>query len=319
MIPKLKELLEKYSKFQVLRHRSTSTDVPVKDSHSLSPTVRNAKGQAKMIHELESNIKPKGHEPEPTPETHQPNRSPSLPANTNNKQNSMMLDEFKAQDNSDSDPEPVVIRYRTPHLKAQRRSRTSLQTNESPEHESDSEPVMTRHITTRAKAQGGQSSSHRKSLMLREIEDYNESPERDMDPKQKKRQRKRLLSKPKSSSRRSAPRSQLLREIADYNKSPEPEDRHDLAKARDLVSEFRDTPLTRGARQNLMHDAKDGSLKSRKSLNLKTLMRAEFKGEGKGTKRFQVESSSDLSRHKRQRKDTMGLFVGEEEDDGEET
>ena len=44
-----------------------------------------------------------------------------------------------------------------------------------------------------------------------------------------------------------------------------------------------------------------------------------LKRAGQGTKRFQSESNSDLSRDKKQRKDTTGLFLGEEEDDGEET
>ena len=271
MIPKFKKVVEKYSESQVLRHGSTSTNVPVNNSHSSSPTVRNARGQAKMVSELE---------PEPTPETQQPTRSPSLPATSNTEQNSMILDDFRAQDNSDSDSEPVLPQRRTPRSKLR-------------------------------------PSSERKSRMLRELEGHNESPDRELESKQKGRQQKRPLSKAKSSPRKSARRSQLLREIDDYNKSPEAEERHDLAMARTLVNESR---LTRGTRRSLLCAARNETPEPRESLNLRALMKAEFKGAGKGTKRFQSEGNSDLSRNKKQRKDTTDLlFLGDEEDDEEET
>lgn len=53
-------------------------------------------------------------------------------------------------------------------------------------------------------------------------------------------------------------------------------------------------------------------------MNLKTLMRAELSGAGKGTKRLNVEDSIDLSPSKKQRKEMMDLGFGSEEDDGEE-
>ena len=260
MKPRLKQLVEKHTEFLILRDRSRSADVPVNYSHSLSPTVRHAKGQAKMIHELEPNIKLEGHEPEPTPETHQPTRTPSLPAIPNDKQNSMMLDEFKAQDNSDSDPDPVVIRRRIPGSKSQRKAR-----------------------------------------MLND------------------RRHKRPPSKPKSSSRRAPRASGLLREIADYNKSPEAEDRHELAMAREFEHGLRQKPLTRETRKNLMHVAKNETPTARESLNLRKLFHDQFSGAGQSTKRLQPKGNSDLNRHKKQRKDSTGLFLGEEEDDGEET
>ena len=240
-MPKFKQLVQRWQEFQVSPHGSTSTDVQVSNSHST--------------------------------------RSPSLLAISNNEQNSRMLDEFNAQDNSDSDSEPVEIRHRTPRSRLRR-------------------------------------SSGRKPKMLRELEGHNESPEREIDSKHEERRHKRPLSKPKSSSRSSARRSQLLREIDDYNKPPEADDRHDLELARDLVDKPR---LTREARRSLVCAAKSESPAPRQSLNLKELMRAQFKVTGQGTKRFQSEGNSNLSRYKKQRKDTTGLFLGEEEDDGEET
>ena len=311
VIPKFERLIQKVREFGVFRRASTSTDAQVTNSHLSSPTVGNAMGQAKMIRELEPHIEPEEYEPEPTPETHQPTRNASIPAVPKTKRSSSMLKELKAQDkppghnggsDSDSDSDPIVIRYRTPGSKSQRCS------------------------------QGAQ----RTPRMLRELEGHNESPERDIDSKHKERRHKRPLSKPKGSSKhkerrhkrplskpkgssqRSAPRPQLLREIEDYNKSPEAEDRHGLAMARELEDGLRHKPLTRGVRKDLLHVAKNETPKPRKSLNVKKLMRDEFKGAGRGTKRFQTEGNSDLSRYKKQRKDTMSLFLGDEEDDGKE-
>ena len=269
----------------------------VTNSHSSSPAARNAKSQAKIIHELEPHMRPEEYEPEPTPKTHQPTRSASPPAIPQTKLNSSTLKELKAQDklpgqhggpDSDSDSDPPVTRQRTPGSKSNRCSQGS---------------------------QGSQG----KARILRELKGHNKSPERDIGSKHKGRRRKRLISKPRPSSRISSSRSQLLREIADYNKPPETEDRHGSAMAPELEVGLRQKRLTRGARESLMHVAKNGTPKIRRSLNVKTLMEAEFNGEGQGTKRFQSEGSGDLSRHKKQRKEMTGLFVGEEDDDGEET
>ena len=110
----------------------------------------------------------------------------------------------------------------------------------------------------------------------------------------------------------------MLREIEAYNQSPEAEDRLDSGLTREQEGEFCDTPLTRGARKSLVRVAKNGSLTPRKSMNVKTLMRAELSGAGKGTKRANVEDTIDLSPSKKQRKEMMDLGFGSEEDDGEE-
>ena len=47
-------------------------------------------------------------------------------------------------------------------------------------------------------------------------------------------------------------------------------------------------------------------------------MRAELSGAGKGTKRSNIEDSSDLSPSKKQRKEMMDMGFRDEEDDGEE-
>ena len=305
VIPKFQQLIQKWQASQVPPHGSTSTDVQVSNSHASSPTVRSAKDQAKSIRKLEPHSKSQGHKPEPESE-------PEL--------------EHNGGPDTDSDSEPVSIWRRTPRSESQRHTRTLPQTpqnldkldvdNESPEDDSDSEPIVARQKTSRSKAQLISRSSERKSRMLRELEGHNKSPEREKDSKHKERRHKKPLSKPKSSSRSSARRSQLLREIEDYNKSPEAEDRHDIALARDLVDKPR---LTREARRSLICDAKNESPAPRQNLNLKGLMSAQFKRAGQGTKRFQSEDNSNLSRHKKQRKDTTGLFLGEEEDNGEDT
>ena len=112
----------------------------------------------------------------------------------------------------------------------------------------------------------------------------------------------------------------MLREIEAHNQSPEAEDGLELATTRDLEDDFRETPLTRGARKSLMRIVKNGSLTPRKSLNVKLLMLAELSGAEKGTKRFYTEGSSDLGpcSYKKQRKDSKDLGFGDEEDDGEE-
>ena len=243
--------MQKVNESGLFRHGSTSTDVQVTNCHSPSPSVRNAKDQAKTIHEFEPYIKPERHEPEPTLETYQPTDSPSLLVTLKVKRRSSMLNELKAHDKPPGH-------------------------NGNPDSGSDSEPVVIRRRAPRK-------------------------------------------SNPKSSSRSSARRSQLLREIEDYNKSPEAEDRRELVMARELEDGLRHIPLTREARKNIMHVARNTRPKPRKSLNLKELMKAEFNGAGTGTKRFQSEGSSDLSRYKKQRKDMTDLFLGDEEDDGEET
>ena len=242
--------MQKVHESGIFRHDSTSTDVQVTNCHSPSPTVRNAKVQAKKIHEVEPYIKPERHEPEPTLETYQPIDSPSLLVTLKTKRISSILDEPKAHDKPPGH-------------------------NGNPDSASDSEPVVIRRRVPRK-------------------------------------------SKPKSASRSSARRSQLLREIEDYNKSPEAEDRHELAMARELEDGLRHIPLTRGARKNIMHVARNETPKARTNLNFKKLMKAEFNGAGAATKRFKSEGSSDLSRYKKQRKDTTDLFLGDEEDDGEE-
>lgn len=165
-----------------------------------------------------------------------------------------------------------------------------------PEPESDSGPETLKPTTKPS----SQPAPPKPKKMLRELEGYNESPEPDSDC-----EREELRLQTARSSRRAPPesrrKSSMLREIEAHNLSPEPE----VETLCDLKDDWRDAPVTRGARKDLENFVKGKPPTPRKNLNFKALMLAEFSGMENGTKTFDSAESSNLGRSSCQKRQEL--------------
>ena len=152
--------------------------------------------------------------------------------------------------------------------------------------------------------------------MLRELEGYNQSPEPNSDFEQESLRPKTA----RSSISKPLGEPLMLREIAAHNLSPEPDSEPDVRQICNLMQNWRGARLTRSASRDVENFVKGKPPVPRKSLNLNTLMLAEFSGIEKGTKTFYAEDSIKLeaSSSKRQSEFKMESdFLDEEENEEE--
>lgn len=154
----------------------------------------------------------------------------------------------------------------------------------------------------------------RKSQMPREVEAQNQfrDPSSDSESDAEKIViRSTRSSRPKSPIKRC--KSQMPREIEAYNKSPKPRSKPETEALGDIEKDYRNTPLTRSARQDLDNFITDKPPTVKKNLSLTKLMLAQLSGVEKGIKRFYADDGNN-----QRSKDDVAMRDEEEDEEEDE-
>lgn len=187
--------------------------------------------------------------------------------------------------------------------------------NESPEPEPEAGSGTLQPVN-RGSSRPGLPKRRPKSMPRPQLTDLETSPDPSTDSEQENIRLKTARSSQQASGN-PRPTSAMLREIAAHNESPE-----DSEPDMNLLRTSTKVPfLTRSARKDLEKVLKNEALTPRKSLNVKSLMKAELLGTPKGIKTFYFEghnnprSTSHQTQHKSP--EDMEFNIGEDVDDGD--
>lgn len=251
----------------------------------------------------------------------------SQPAQSKRKQRTMSLlrqiEPYNGFPEPESDgvsktPRSTISSLSRPAPKPKPKRKTTNLLREIAPHNISPEPELkaASETPTRDSTQPPSRKRRPKSMPRPQLNDLQTSP----DPGTDSEQENIRLKKPRSSQQASGnppPTSAMLREIAAHNESPE-----DSEPDINLLRTSTEVPfLTRSARKDLEKILKNEALTPRKSLNVRSLMKAELLGTPKGTKTFYFEGHKKprSSSHQTQLESPEGLDfnIGKDVDDDE--